>query len=387
MDRETLIDFYFQLGMSYKNILQSLALQGIFLSERHLHRILRNRGLYRRQYGDLGAGIDFIFDQLQGSGRDHGYRWMYAKCLQQGICIRKEDVRIILSLLDPINTQARQTRRLRRRQYFAQGPNFIWHIDSYDKLKPYGICINGCIDGFSRKITWLRAASTNSDPRVIGGYFVETVERLGGCPRLVRTDMGTENVVVRDIQRYLRRNGEDDRAAERSYITGKSTANQRIESWWGVMRKEGIEYWITLFGELKDEGLFTGDVLDKALSQFSFMAIIQEELNELRDVWNAHRIRPSKNTNVPCGKPDVMFMAPHLWGVEDLIVPLTEDLNACKENCKFLSSVPCDEDVFDLCTIIMEESDLQFPSTRTQALDLYLHLRDVVRPQISGQEN
>ena len=28
-----------------------------------------------------------------------------------------------------------------------QGPNFIWHMDGYDKLKPYGITIHGCIDG------------------------------------------------------------------------------------------------------------------------------------------------------------------------------------------------------------------------------------------------
>uniref|UniRef100_A0AAV2LUN5 Integrase core domain-containing protein n=1 Tax=Knipowitschia caucasica TaxID=637954 RepID=A0AAV2LUN5_KNICA len=155
---------------------------------------------------------------------------MFTKCKQHGISIKKEDVRILLSLLDPIGSQARKRRRLRRRQYFAQGPNFVWHIDSYDKLKPYGICINGCIDGFSRNIIWLRAAFTNSNPKVIGGYFVEAVERRGGCPRLVRTDMGTENVVVRDIQRYLRRNYMDDRAAESSYITGASTANQRIES-------------------------------------------------------------------------------------------------------------------------------------------------------------
>ncbi|KAL1276415.1 hypothetical protein QQF64_036038 [Cirrhinus molitorella] len=46
----------------------------------------------------------------------------------------------------------------------------------------------------------------------IGRYFVETLELLGGCPRLVRTDMGTENVVVRDIQWYLRRNDDDERA-------------------------------------------------------------------------------------------------------------------------------------------------------------------------------
>ncbi len=94
--------------------------------------------------------------------------------------------RIILSLLDPIGSQARQTRRLRRRQYFAEGPNYVWHIDLYDKLKPYGICINGCIDGFSRQVIWLRATLTNSNPKVIGGYFVEALERCGGCPRLVR---------------------------------------------------------------------------------------------------------------------------------------------------------------------------------------------------------
>ncbi|KAF3851806.1 hypothetical protein F7725_005161 [Dissostichus mawsoni] len=173
--------------------------------------------------------------------------------LERGIRIRKEDVRILLSLLDPVHSQARLKRRLSRRKYFSQGPNFIWHVDGYDKLKPYGICINGCIDGYSRRIIWLKAAFTNSDPKVIGSYFVEAIENVGGYPRLLRTDMGTENVL-----QFLRRNDEDDRAGERSYITGASTANQRIESWWGVMRKEGVQYWIQQLGELKDEGLFTG---------------------------------------------------------------------------------------------------------------------------------
>ena len=91
----------------------------------------------------------------------------------------------------------------------------------------------------------------------------------------VCTDMGTDNVLLRDIQQFLRRNDEDDRAGERSYITGVSTAKQIIESWWGVMRKEGVQYWIQQLGELKDEGLFTGDFLDKALVQLCFMAIIQ----------------------------------------------------------------------------------------------------------------
>ncbi|KAJ8290577.1 hypothetical protein GJAV_G00014800 [Gymnothorax javanicus] len=67
------------------------------------------------------------------------------------------------------------------------------------------------------------------------------MEQIGGGPRIVRTDQGTENVVVRDIQVFMRRNCVDSRAAELSYIGGASTANQRIESWWGVMCKEGID--------------------------------------------------------------------------------------------------------------------------------------------------
>lgn len=159
---------------------------------------------------------------------------------------------------------------------------------------------------------WLRASFTSSDPRVIGGYFVETVEHEGGFPRLIRTDMGTENIVVRDIQLYLRRNGQDDRAGPQSFITGASTANQRIESWWGHLRKEGIEHWIQFFADLKDEGHFSGDFLDKALIQFCFMSFIQEDLNDIKHVWNSHRIRPSRNTSVPSGIPNVMHHAPHL---------------------------------------------------------------------------
>ena len=34
------------------------------------------------------------------------------------------------------------------RTVYMQGPNFIWHVDSYDKLKPFGFPINGCIDGY-----------------------------------------------------------------------------------------------------------------------------------------------------------------------------------------------------------------------------------------------
>ena len=30
---------------------------------------------------------------------------------------------------------------------YCAGPNQAWHCDGYDKLKPFGLAIHGCIDG------------------------------------------------------------------------------------------------------------------------------------------------------------------------------------------------------------------------------------------------
>lgn len=92
-------------------------------------------------------------------------------------------------------------------------------------------------------------------------------------------------------------------------------------------------------------------------------------------VWNAHRIRLSKDINVPSGIPDVMYMAPHLWSVEECPFPLTEDLTSRKRSFTFLRSVPCD--VLDLCTMVMKESGLEFPSSISQAFNLYFQMKDI----------
>lgn len=275
MDRLDLIRFYFDLGMTYVDILTILAVKhDVLLSLRSLKRILRNNGIFRRKnFDDTADVIQFIKTQIRGSGSLHGYRWMHNKCKEHGLHVRKEDVRLILSTLDPAGTEGRRARRLNRRAYSAKGPNYVWHVDSYDKLKPFGICINGSIDGYSRKILWLNAYHTSSDPKVIAGYLMETVVELGGCARIIRADKGTENSCLRDIQRFIRRN--DESGGERSFIYGRSTANQRIESWWGFLRKECVEFWLEQLHRLKDEGHFDGDFLDKNLVLFCFLSLIQ----------------------------------------------------------------------------------------------------------------
>lgn len=132
----------------------------------------------------------------------------------------------------------------------SPGPNYSWHADGYDKLKPYGCRIHGAIDGWSRKIMWLKVCRSNNLPEIPASFYLECVAERKGCPEKVRTDNGTENGTIA-IMQYLFR---DDVNAH-SY--GKSTANQRIEGWWFYLHRSRSTWWINLFKDLIDTGEFS----------------------------------------------------------------------------------------------------------------------------------
>ena len=80
---------------------------------------------------------------------------------------------LAMEIINPGRVEERRNRRLHRRDYISPGPNFVWHIDGYDKLKPYGFPIHGAIDGFSRKVLWLNVGTTNNNPLVTAVYLSE----------------------------------------------------------------------------------------------------------------------------------------------------------------------------------------------------------------------
>ena len=81
----------------------------------------------------------------------------------------------VLKEIDPEGTNMPKARRLRRRKYVSEGPNSCWHADVYDKLKPSGFPIHGCIDGYSRRILWLKETKTSSHAKVPDAYYVDTM--------------------------------------------------------------------------------------------------------------------------------------------------------------------------------------------------------------------
>ena len=176
MQCDSLIEEYFLCGYTQTEMRAMLAHKDIVISDRQFKRHLARLQLFRRKcLTDVHEVATFIQHELESYGQLHGYKIMHQKCVQAGLVVTRETVRQLMSLLDDEGVDLRRHRRICRRRYLSKGSNFVWHMDSYDKLKPYGICINGCIDGFSRKIIWLEAYYTSSDPTVIAGNYLKAV--------------------------------------------------------------------------------------------------------------------------------------------------------------------------------------------------------------------
>ena len=157
---------------------------------------------------------------------------MHQALTRKGFAVDKDSVRFTLKELDPEGVALRSRHKLRRRKYYAKGPNDISHLDENDELKPYGFSIHGCIDGFSRKMLWLKLSPSNKNPSKIAYYYINTVLKVGVVPRRLRADRGVENATVAGIQRFLRRNKSRQNC---SFLFGKSISNQRIEAWWSYL--------------------------------------------------------------------------------------------------------------------------------------------------------
>ncbi|XP_031338632.1 uncharacterized protein LOC116174338 [Photinus pyralis] len=283
-----------------------------------------------------------------------------------------------MHLLDPEGMLVRRRKRLRRRHYYNKRPNYMWHIDGYEKLKPYGVCISGCIDGFSHKILWLRAAYSNNNPRIICSDFLDTVTNIKGYPQSIRTDMGTENGLVKHVQEYFHEamhNVQNGNVLP-PFLYGTSQANQRIEAWWGLLRRQHSQYWMNCFEHLKDDGMFNGTLIDKSLLQYCFMDLIQVELNEFAQEWNNHVIRKTRNSISPSGRPDMMYDFPALYGGTNFLNPVEENyIENCANLCEVVNRSCRDETVFELCDVISREKNLGASDSTYLAINKYCELR------------
>lgn len=71
-----------------------------------------------------------------------------------------------------------------------------------------------------------------------------------------------------------------------------------------------------------------------------------------------------------------MYALPEMYNVNDCLCPVPlEEIIICESECTPKNGYPCEQNLFELCCIIMDELHLEAPTNSEEAVNLYLVLR------------
>ena len=224
IDEETLLHFR-ALGYKWKEIADLL-----LVSCWTLWRRVGELGI-SEETGFTIIGNTDLDDSVQAfmniQGGLVGYSMVRGHLRSMVINVQRERIRASISRVDPINCRLRWATAVSRRAYSVPGPNSLWHIDGHHSLITWGFIINGCIDGYSCLICFLKC-STNNRKETVEDLFLQSVEKYF-WPSRIQTDHEGENVLV--WERMIGFRGHNHGSA----LMGTSTRNQRIEHLWRDM--------------------------------------------------------------------------------------------------------------------------------------------------------
>ena len=205
---EHCIKHYFNQGLGYFEILQfQQRYHHTTISKSTLLRRLKDYGVSRRTNLNLTNNViqearDRIVSIVDALTSSSGYRSVWYWLQLAGFGVPRNLVQKILKDTNPVETDSWGRHRFRRRIYRNPGSNYAWYIDGHDKLKMLGFAIHGAIDGYSRKILWLRVLRLNNSSSITGNFDLYCLKELQGCPIKLITDLGTENILAPALKTF-----------------------------------------------------------------------------------------------------------------------------------------------------------------------------------------
>ena len=152
-------------------------------SLRTLDRRLR---YFEITFTDRSATVDqveaAVKHEMEGPGKLLGYRAMYKKLRQvHDLCVPRDLVHAVMYNVNPAALEERTPQFKQKKQkghFMSKGTDWVHSLDGHDKLMGYQnstfpLAVYACIDTCSRKVLWAKVWTSNSDPSVIGRFYLE----------------------------------------------------------------------------------------------------------------------------------------------------------------------------------------------------------------------
>ena len=107
--------------------------------------------------------------------------------------------------------------------------------------------------------------------------------------------------------------------------------------------------------------------------RFCYLTILEKELNEYVNIWNTHRVRSIRGSECPAGGPNVIYYALERFGGSEMGSPLNlNDLIVAKQFCQKPSSFGFSTEFLNFAALVMQQNNMQLPTTVSEARDLYV---------------
>ena len=223
LQREEILDFVSRDFSQYAWSLRTL--------DRRLHH-------FQICHTDRNVTVDeveaAVKKELEGPGKLLGYRALHKKIRQvYDLNVPRDLVYAVMYNVDAdaLEERAPQLKNKKPKGHFTSpGPNYVHSLDGHDKLmgfrnSTFPIAVYGCIDTCSRKVLWAKVWIGNSDPKLIGRFYLEHLFKTRMIASRIRLDKGTETGVMATMHAFVRQQHGDMDPLE-TVIYGPSTSNQ-----------------------------------------------------------------------------------------------------------------------------------------------------------------
>ncbi|KAL3475663.1 hypothetical protein BJX99DRAFT_271041 [Aspergillus californicus] len=259
---------FFQVGLEDEDMLIVLQREGFTIKARTLKHVRHTLGLYRRTTSNIAlqAQVEAMLVKLQaelakGQIEGYGRGLLQTHMRNQGVLMSR-----------------------------------------YLKLAPYGIEIYAAIDAYSRYIIWIYVGISARTAVSVLRQFLDTIKVTKELPRFVRSDQGTETILLAEAQHKLQQSKHPEIKLSNCYLYSTRLLFQ----------------WRAYFQRLQERGAYSKDSIVDQIALFAvYMPVLRNEITSFVQTWNNHSIQKQKNRPylVP-GKPFINYNYPSK-GVEN----------------------------------------------------------------------